>query len=355
MDPVQLQPLLSQFEWRSNFSERTLSRGVSYAHRHKVLSLDLEQDEDCNWVLTGEVSGSGGAVYDCRVVIESYDRFLALETHCSCPVGTDCKHAAAMMVAAAQSGSGAAPRQTSPARRRPAWFQALGLPGLSQAPAPKVRAPNAGAPDRWALWLGTLAPVAEPPNQTDAERQFGILLRADERGRLNANPAWLRPGRNKPAKLVDPKPVGIDYQGKLTPSPANGWPRDVEAALRLLLQERFRFDALRGWIRIEQDWQEQALDTLLSHYPAYYRKGDTPLERGPELEPHLIWHGLPDGNQRLALRAGAEGTGTLVSGAGVWYVSQSERRFGRVAGDQRLPALIDAAPELKPEQVNALR
>ncbi|MGH8191170.1 MAG: SWIM zinc finger family protein, partial [Rhodanobacteraceae bacterium] len=208
-----LQPLLSQCEWRSNFSQRALKRGVSYAHRHKVLSLDLGQDEDSNWVLSGEVSGSGGNVYGCQVVIESHDRFLALETDCSCPVGTDCKHAAAMMVAAAESGSDAAPQKTSAVRRLPALLQALGLPGLSDVPAPKVGAPNAGgpnavAPDRWALWLDTLASAPEPRSPTDAERRFGILLRADERGRLNVKPAWLRPGKNDPARLVDPKPVG---------------------------------------------------------------------------------------------------------------------------------------------------
>ena len=77
---------------------RTFLRGCSYAERGRVRSVAASAGGD---ILTGQVRGSGGRNYQTMVYCHSSDDPRpAWTSSCSCPVGTDCKHAVAVLLTA---------------------------------------------------------------------------------------------------------------------------------------------------------------------------------------------------------------------------------------------------------------
>lgn len=336
MNQQQLHALLERIDWERSFDVRTLGRGIDYGERGKVRSVGIGSAPGAFCTLQGEIDGSGGEVYVCQVKILETQGEPHVQGRCSCPVGTDCKHAVALLW-----------RANIRSVQKPAIQSAL----HPQAPGPQATDPLIA----WNAWLTSLAAPQKATAAPGVLRHFGILMRADDEGYLNVKLAWLRPSKNKPDKLVDPKPVEIDFNDTFVPAPAQGWPRKIEAALMLLLRDDFEFSVGRGWIRIQCDWQEQALDTLLAEYPAFYRKGDAPLQRGPDLPTQLYWKDLTDGSQRLAAGVPGDEKATLLHGASLWYVQEESGCFGRVTGDTRLLASIRSAPSIEPEHVDALR
>ena len=77
---------------------RTFLRGRSYVRQGRVRSVSISAEGD---ILTGQVRGSGGRVYQTMVYCHSSDDPRPAWTgSCSCPVGTDCKHAVAVLLTA---------------------------------------------------------------------------------------------------------------------------------------------------------------------------------------------------------------------------------------------------------------
>ena len=78
--------------------QRTFLRGRSYVRQGRVRSVSISAEGD---ILTGQVRGSGGRVYQTMVYCHSSDDPRPVWTSsCSCPVGTDCKHAVAVLLTA---------------------------------------------------------------------------------------------------------------------------------------------------------------------------------------------------------------------------------------------------------------
>ena len=78
--------------------QRTFLRGRSYVRQGHVRSVNISAEGD---ILTGQVRGSGGRVYQTMVYCHSSDDPRPVWTSsCSCPVGTDCKHAVAVLLTA---------------------------------------------------------------------------------------------------------------------------------------------------------------------------------------------------------------------------------------------------------------
>ncbi|MBX3149675.1 DEAD/DEAH box helicase [Candidatus Obscuribacterales bacterium] len=75
------------------FDDWTLSKGRSYIAGQKVLDMRNRSDDE----IEGRVSGSMGQKYLTRLYLDHFGCKL-IETDCSCPVGIDCKHAAAVYI-----------------------------------------------------------------------------------------------------------------------------------------------------------------------------------------------------------------------------------------------------------------
>ena len=84
---------------RSLFSARTMQKGSAYARSGRVIELTVDES---GHTLTGQVVGSGGRRYHTTVTLDGVDAVGDgyLDAFCTCPVGSGCKHAAALLVAA---------------------------------------------------------------------------------------------------------------------------------------------------------------------------------------------------------------------------------------------------------------
>src|SRR5680860_55081 len=76
-------------------------RGVSYFSDRKVLMSRLDLDGR----IVGSVTGSGGRVYSVEATLGrgADGRLSQVDGHCSCPIGYNCKHVAAVLLDAAQT------------------------------------------------------------------------------------------------------------------------------------------------------------------------------------------------------------------------------------------------------------
>jgi superfamily II DNA or RNA helicase len=84
----------------------TWSRGVAiFRGQRSVLSLEIEP-VGTQWLVVGTVQGSRTRPYELsiEVTISSADRVLSWTSHCTCPVGAQCKHGIALLMEASHRG-----------------------------------------------------------------------------------------------------------------------------------------------------------------------------------------------------------------------------------------------------------
>jgi len=353
-----LHQLLQHVEWASNFDERTLQRAADYAVRRRVVALRFtatDHADRCS--LEGDIRGSQQRPYHCEIGVQAHEHRLTLNTACDCPVGVNCKHAAAMLLLTANLPPAAWPGAALAAPPIPKRAR-LARTARRGGEPPGAEGPGAGQPaSEWSRWLQ--AAHSAPIRREDAVvhgRTMGVLMRRDDhRNQLLVGPVWLRPGKSGRAALADPQPLRLDRNSGPLPAPPAGWPDGVAGALSILLHEQYVQIAGKRWAAIRADYHEQALETLLQHYPAYYEKASAPLSRGPQLPLQMRWLGLADGSQQLVAHVDAEEPALLLHGAGEWYLLPAQRIYGRVDGDPQLLDRITHAPPVLPEHVDALR
>jgi superfamily II DNA or RNA helicase len=125
LEPTAVRPL---------FGKATYQRGASYAREGRVVELELDEGER---TFHAVVLGSDGRRYRTTVALTADDpsELLELDAYCTCPVGIDCKHAAAVLIAGRSRLAPVAP--VAPAT--PEWERALTpLSGHSAATATGV-------------------------------------------------------------------------------------------------------------------------------------------------------------------------------------------------------------------------
>jgi superfamily II DNA or RNA helicase len=102
------------------FGHDVFMRGASYASEGRVVDMAFDADER---TMVGLIEGSGGKEYVTTVTLDPDDLFggTDLEAYCTCPMGMDCKHAVALLIAHRHRADAA-----GLASRRPAaWERAL--------------------------------------------------------------------------------------------------------------------------------------------------------------------------------------------------------------------------------------
>jgi superfamily II DNA or RNA helicase len=163
-------------------------RGSSYAQSGRVLSLEVDENAGS---LSAKVLGNGGNIYRTTVTVETgaSQGSVALDTDCSCPVGVDCKHAAALMISARKRITTSRPHDGTPGDSLADWERAL-----TPVVTPPEEAQERGAP--MALELEAVETAANTP------RVFGrgaappaggrrVRLRPLARGKTGK---WVRSG-----------------------------------------------------------------------------------------------------------------------------------------------------------------
>jgi superfamily II DNA or RNA helicase len=109
---------------RNATGSATFTRGHDYFERGRVTSIEVDR-QGALLFLRGETLGSGNHHYIQDVQIEQLANGVEIDGECSCPVGYNCKHVAAVCLSYERDpGTGEAnPRATSAAAER--WLQEL--------------------------------------------------------------------------------------------------------------------------------------------------------------------------------------------------------------------------------------
>jgi SNF2-related domain/Helicase conserved C-terminal domain/SWIM zinc finger len=125
----------------------TFVRGVEYARQHSVIQMRWDQSDQA---LDGMVRGSAGNSYDTTAYFSSEDGSALALSHgeCSCPVGFNCKHVAALVLSA-----------------------------MGDTPVPNAPVPNAPSPKpRPSTWERSLGSLLEPTSADPVSRRGGTAL-----------------------------------------------------------------------------------------------------------------------------------------------------------------------------------
>ncbi|MGH4024929.1 MAG: SNF2-related protein [Pseudonocardiaceae bacterium] len=167
-------------------------RGVRYAQQRAVVNMQWDGTESA---LQGTVRGSGGRFYTTVVYFALRDGSdLEFEFgECSCPVGYDCKHAAALaLTAAGAAGPRTGKSRAGAIRNRPAetWERSL---GSLLAPDPTGSKSSSGG-TALAIELTLSADSHPSPRPGTGPKLLARLVRPGKTGWVNGGLSWSRLG-----------------------------------------------------------------------------------------------------------------------------------------------------------------
>ena len=202
---------LSTHEIARIVGSQSFSRGERYARNGHV----AEQ----TWApsgthLTGRVSGTGPEPYTVLVsfTLNAAGQAVRASGTCTCPMGSNCKHVAALLLASRSSPAERnAARTASDVRpvgdRRTPSFESTFVPAAYQPPSPTPVAPVAPVHPPVPAWRAALAPIAKPgggesATSTALALQFDLL-----------DPAY-SPNRRPGPRRLGARPMVMGKKGK---------------------------------------------------------------------------------------------------------------------------------------------
>jgi hypothetical protein len=309
---------------RHLLGEPTFSRGLSYAREGRVQSLV----RDSNGSIRAKVLGSGHTPYEQRIHmhIRPDERVLAIEGICGCPVGFNCKHVAAALIAlsAAEATTSAPGQDTAMAPAIRAWLARV---RAAQAPSNPDEDYPESVRDRllYVLDLSEAGTLTVTPIKATLKRDgsFGKSLRRYDVSRLGwteprlfVRPVDLRIVRE--LNLLDLVPS--DYAARRSAPPPE---ESLGLLARIVATGRGR-------------WRE-------AHGPALWQ--DAPRSG------RLVWRVGDDGRQRLGVSDAAGAALVALPVEPPAYVDPGSGAFGPLELDAppRLAAALLAAPEIPPD------
>ncbi len=119
---------------RRCIGEPNYSRGLTYYHSGKVISFESEYEDE----LSGLVEGSGRNIYTQSISVTWRRNTLSsVDGDCSCPVGWNCKHVAAVALAAMETAT--TEPQIRLGHETENWIQKLKLTSKEKAPVSEAK------------------------------------------------------------------------------------------------------------------------------------------------------------------------------------------------------------------------
>ena len=351
---------LHQAGWQDFFDPASLERGLRYARQGRVasdLSLAFEHDQDLILLLSGEVAGSRKQAYFTEVEVYAHDS-RGLFSDCSCPVGSGCKHAVALI----QTFLDQLNKETKVVADNRVERDS---PRAAHAPA-DTRGTLTREWETWLEWLQNPPGTAPGAECVGTQYRLGLFLDTANHyasgAILKVLPVWLRPSRQSKRGngWVSPKVIEVRGSGELIPVPEAGWnPEQEEAIDRLLHGEvgtHWSSDH-RQWAVMSHAFQVRGLWSLLeSDEPPllFFRKQTgKQLEFGADGWLAPSWQPDAEGVQHLQATTQPEGllsAEALIAraGRGLCYIDPARGRFGRLGGDPELLVGLRRAPPLPP-------
>ncbi len=322
--PLDAEPFLFGIEeLRRTLGYGTFENGLAYARQRRVLRIAPGADAD---EIQAETKGSRPTPYrqSIRRTVARHG-VLPFIGRCTCPVGWNCKHVAAVLIVLAQE------------------FGTTDRPAAPRAPPP-IRAPADTLPPLLAAWLRDLptdAPAPDPPGKR--ERLIYVLRRhTPPRGARHLAVSTFTQTLRKDGTTGTP----MAYAPQRVTNPA----RYLTAADKIILRRLARFTHLHDGLAPDDDPPE-LLERIIATGRAYWNGPDSPpLRLGPPRAGRLAWEQTAEGEQIPALMLDAGAIGLSVPGA--WYVDPATGEAGPVTTGDVPPALaarLLAAPAIPPE------
>ncbi len=328
--------VLSDGAIRPVFAPATLEAGRIYELRGRVRNLRITQQ---GALIFAETQGTQPDPYAQRIAVgRRRDGKLAIAGMCSCPVGRDCKHVAAVLVAA---------------HREELASEQIELPRMTkrdpkaEPPAAPGPAGEVALPYELAGWLSTLR--ADEAVTDDEAFPSGVHQR------LHYVLSIAEPPRGGPALVVRPFTVRLAVSGRISHArqyvvhQVGAPPRYLRPSDRVVLARLRRATA----DRLNRTMDEDPIDTLrriLATGRAFWEAVDGPrVTEGKPRPGRVVWKLAQDGTQHTAL-ALEDGLKPLDTGI-LWYIEPRTGVIGPIALD--IPAGAAArllnAPPVPPE------
>ena len=331
---------------RLAFSASTLEAGRIYEMRGRVHDVVVSSD---GTTVSAEVIGTAPKPYTQRIRLRDagWGR-LTINGGCTCPVGRNCKHIAAVLVAVQrQEAADALARGVG---------QSLPGPGkvtpLAKAKSPARATPEPRLPATIDTWLTELQRDLDDETEDYPDSIRHRLLYA--LGRDTARPGV-------PVLTVQPFNATLRKDGKLShirqyPANLSGNPaRFLRPSDRLILSRLGRRPTTSSPARPEDD-PADTLRRVLATGRAYWQQIEgSPLREGPPRAGRIAWELAADGTQRAML---ALDDGLLAMRIPApWYVDAETGEIGPVTLDLPIPLVsrLLAAPPIPAEAAAKVR
>ncbi len=326
-----------------NLPPEFIQRGQAYARQGRVSDLVGHPDQGR---FVARVKGSEKLPYAVEIQVLAGSGGARIQGRCTCPVGMNCKHVAAVLFAVL--GDAGDVDDVAPA----GW-------GLATALArPEVRRVVAAPlPGKWEMWLDEATEALEPEPEFESpvsgQRLFYLfdLTSGVQRPGLRVRLVSARP--RKAGGFTAPVPWHRARTAIVDP-PRFVQPEDVRLLRRLMIDANMPFESefvLRG------EAGAVLLPDLLATGRCHFGDIDSPaLVPGEVRQGNPRWQAEPNGDQRLVWAAEPPFT-HLLPLAPPWYVDVERSACGPLGTGlpARVAGLLGTMPKVDSDHVGTVR
>ena len=334
-----LEPLASRLmldDVRDIATASAFEKGQRYWRQARVVHLSVENG---GTRIRARVRGSELRPYSQTIELEEVGPGdLAIAGECSCPVGQDCKHVVAALVATIARNS------------------------LRQE-APKLHGAQETLPPNLAAWIDTLAQLDRNESEVYPPEVRQRLVYVLGLARQPSQAAYL---------VVQPQAVHLRKDDSLSDrarpyNPSSIFQANIakfvrpsdRAILKSLNQMRYAHGAVRG-LPLSGEEGASVLKAILATGRARWAEiGGPVVTQGPPRRGSATWRLAEDGSHRLDFDVASDGEGVLaaVCLAPPWYIDVRTGVVGPIETDfaPRVAEALLSAPPAQPRQLRLLR
>ncbi|MFL5280240.1 MAG: SNF2-related protein [Rhodopila sp.] len=319
---------LSDADIRSACNPAAFAAGRTYEQRGRVQNLLIAER---GALITATTQGSRADPYLQRLTISKAHVGLRIQGLCSCPIGRQCKHLAAVLVAAQRK------EHTMP-RARPEVPRSTVTPPQREALSPQIES-----------WLREF-----DRDDEELTEEFPASIRSRIFYVLSLT------GVDKPRLQVEPMTVSLRKDGSAgsvrrytyhAGSPPAKYLRPSDRLVLPRLARRSAYAALPA-----DDDPADTLRRILSTGRARWQTAEgSALSEGPERDGQITWTTNPDASQQPVLSLGEALIGVRIPDP--WYIDPKSGLMGPIRFDLPAPVVrrLLSAPAIPPEAAAEVR
>lgn len=330
----------------SYFDEATCAKGESYFQGGKVLAHSFGESK-----VQGMVSGSAKNVYKTTVYIDTDNQEIRASS-CSCPVGSDCKHAAALMTAYLSRGRKVV---QTPVRVHDEREQRRPAPVTRDAsPAKDLEFTFARLAAEFGDDIGLKKPSSRPETQVLPEPSKTSLRYVLPLAHWSVRPhiEIFSVTANKSGEIGKPRPFRLEQVSEFSRNPAYVTSEDLDIAIlwrKLSSASSSWSDTSSGLT--DPDLLRVLLTRVLKTGRCYFAGADNgpALSLGPDLKGTFCWESPKHGEQQLAIKAiDGDLTHQCLRWIIPWYVDIITGKCGQVVDLPASAKMIERLLGLRP-------